>query len=213
MSKVSLDPETYDSGSGFLDGWITRIIAAEYVMYDGNGKWEKASPCLCLTLENDRMEDPTFQYWSAGDALKFRPAEDGNSLVPMGDKTHLHATCNLALLFKSFVNAGLPKKVLEAASEDITALVGAEVKWVSVKRNKDSKYGTPLVDEIVNLQGEGVDVVAEAGVVVRSLVEVHGEILLRSFPKIVTGYLKTLNYDPKVTDAIKKFLYSKDFLA
>ena len=110
-SGVSLNPETFAEGGGLLDDAEVMVADAAFVLWDYQGKAQQV-PALAISFK-DSEEKEHDQYYSAGDKRYFVPSEGGESLIPVGDKTSIQATCNAAQFLKSLVNAGFPTDKLE----------------------------------------------------------------------------------------------------
>ncbi len=119
---ISLNPDTYGEG-GLLDDADVDIKEAAFVLWDYQGQAPQGPALGINFVDADGKEHD--QYYSAGKINFFVPSEDGESLIPVGDKQGIQRTCNAAAFLLSLVNARFPKEKLDDGK--ISVLVGANV--------------------------------------------------------------------------------------
>jgi hypothetical protein len=171
-----LNPNEYDTTTGlFPQDDRAKIVGAKIVRFDYNGTVTPAIPSIALDLLGEGAEKPITEHWGVGKAEDWQPSPDGKKLVAIGKRKMIHANTKAAMMFKSMIGVGVPLDLLDAASEDVTKLVGMDVHWVRTKVTyegmkdkatgvKGSKDGeVVLVTELYALPGEEAGTVAAGG--------------------------------------------------
>lgn len=125
---------------GLFEKGNIEVVSAKWDTFDYQGK---AQPSTCLTLGLRRLEDPPdaepfIQHWGVGGGTsRFvpNPADNGNTLVAVGDDTALSEGSNLHYLLNSMDVCGAPKTILSSAAgaAGIVGLQG-EMESRAIKR-------------------------------------------------------------------------------
>lgn len=157
---ISLAPSTFSQGGGLIDDVDVEVVDAQFVMFDYNGKVAVAVPALGLELKELGDEGKVHQqYFSCGDAAYFAPSDDGNSLIPTGDRTSINTTSKAGMFLISLVNAGVPETLL--ASGNIKDIVGMKfhVNQIAAPKRpglQNQKEGATdlIVTKLISLPGE-----------------------------------------------------------
>jgi hypothetical protein len=123
--RVSFNPDTQTSG--FLDDVDVQVTDAQTCEFDYIGT-QAAQPALCLEL-TDVNGGQHVQYWTCGQSTDWAPTEDGSGFVSLSGKTGFNAQSNLAMLFKSVVEAApeIPEVMSILDSGDCKRLIGMKV--------------------------------------------------------------------------------------
>ena len=176
-----MNPENAEKGQGFLEGREVLVLDAGWAQYDADGKFKTPAACYWMELEADGLEKPVTQYWSIGKPDVFKPSKDGNSIQA---SKGMNEKCNLYLLATSLVNAGLDQSIIDKIDEDAKVLVGYRFRMGVVIKNKDDKYGTPIVDEIL---GSSLTPEDEAVSLVNKILGMQdGAVELKNLPVLLT---------------------------
>lgn len=158
---INLNPESFTQG-GLLDDVDVTIKEAAFTMWNYGGKIANMIPALGVSLvTEDGVEHD--EYLSAGDAKYFVASEDGECLLPVGDKKGLVQTCNAAMFLASLVTAGFPADKLNEGLISVIAGTKVHVHREAVKRSGLKRTALPgqepreqtvlVVDKIIGLPG------------------------------------------------------------
>lgn len=225
------NPAEFDESTGlFPNDEDAKIIGAAIVRYDYNGKQATPVPCIRLDLVGEDTDKPVEQYFGVGKAEDWAPSADGKKLNAIGKRTRLHKSSNAAMLFKSMYEAGVPVELLDAASEDITALVGLEAHWVRAKirreglkdkDGKDKEFEALMVTQVVSLPGDastgakgGVAVADKATAAILKFVASNGKkgVKKADLPTMVLGDADLMS-DPDRDKMLALMITDDAFLA
>jgi hypothetical protein len=116
---VSLNPNNFVEGGGLLDDADVDIKETAFVLWDYQGKAPQV-PALAITFVDSEGKEHD-QYYSAGDKRFFVPSEDGECLLPVGDKTGISRSTNAGALLTALVNAGFPADKLDEGKISVIA--------------------------------------------------------------------------------------------
>jgi hypothetical protein len=155
--RVSFNPDTQTQG--FLDDVDVEITDAQTCMFDYNGQ-QAEQPALCLEL-TDVNGGQHAQYWTAGQSADWAPTEDGTGFVALSGKTGFNAQANVAMLFKSILEAGDDTVVDILNSGDCKQLIGMKVhvklkeleRKGLIRKQSDRPPTVLLVEKIIALPG------------------------------------------------------------
>jgi len=139
---VSFNPKTFVSG-GLLDDVDVTLKNACFEMFDYDGKADPA-PALGIDLvtgEEADDEKPMRQHWSCGSAESWAPSDDKMELVPIGKDSVLRKTTNLAMLFKSCTEAGMPDAILDTGRASIFEDLKVHVRRVDAPKRGNLPTG------------------------------------------------------------------------
>lgn len=131
---VSLRPSDQQQG-GLLDDVDVTFEDMSFVIWDYQGKSEKpALAVLGILVDSDGEKHE--QYWSAGDASRFQPSEDGKTAVRVGSSGGgLTNSTNAAQLFKSIVDAGFPEDKITQSLECFEGMAAHVQRVAQPKRS------------------------------------------------------------------------------
>jgi len=225
------NPNEFDDSTGlFPNDEDAEVVGAAVVRYDYNGKRVPAVPAIELSLMGGDLEKPVKQYFGVGKAEDWAPSPEGKALIAVGKRQQLHASTNAAMLFKSMYEAGVPADLLDAASVDITKLVGLRAHWVRAKIRREGLkddagkekegFEVLLVTAIVALPGEagtvgaGSPVAAKAQAAVLKFVAAAGKkgVKKADIPALVLGDAE-LAADPDCNAVLTLLVKDDTFLA
>lgn len=126
---LGLNYDEHQESSGLLDMVDAVITAAEFVLWDYNGKAPSANPALKITLDVDGYEESEVEphYYSCGRAADFAPSPDGDMLIGISaaGEAGIRKNSNVSLFFKNLAEIGVPRFENANASQ----LVGIKAHW------------------------------------------------------------------------------------
>lgn len=130
----SMLPEHMTEGGLFAGPGVVKAI--KWALWDYGGTVSNAVPALIMTIQppdGDAIE----QVWSAGDASKFVPSNDGTHLTAVGTADELSKSCNVYHLNTELLNNGFPRDKAAAYQADCRVLVGMDADWSRKEIKRD----------------------------------------------------------------------------
>lgn len=157
---VSLRPSDAVESSKFDDVDVT-LKSVTTGFFDYNGKIAApGAPAIKVVFEGDYSGEKFefIEHYTAGDAAKLVPSQDGKKFDPVGEASGIGKSTNAMQLITSIINAGFPEDRL---TDEVTVFQGlkAHMNRVAQKSAKkaDEKDRTVLVvSKILALPGEKV---------------------------------------------------------
>lgn len=192
-----MNPENAEKGKGFLEGREVEVLDAGWCQYDADGKWNYPSTCFWMELKAEGLEKNVDQYWSIGKPQDFQPSADGLSVKA---SKAMSEQCNLYLLATSLINAGVDADVVNSLDENAKLIVGYKFRMGVFIKNKNDKYGTPVVDELLGDAGSSE---TNAFSAIQGILQANdGAVALKDLPKLLGG----------VAPDVKKVIMGKGWL-
>lgn len=125
VNKVSLRPSEFVEGGAVPVDKDLLWKECRFALFDYTKKTGEvvATTIAARITYQDKEGAEYIQHYSAGDPERFKPSEDGKSLVPQGTNQALAKSSNYYLLMNALVNCGFPE---DKISDDISELEGLE---------------------------------------------------------------------------------------
>ena len=125
MPGVSLNPDTFQSGGFFEEGFYS-VKEARFTR-EGPENYPIARTFARLTLAPEEGGEARIQYWSVAAPTDFVPSQDGRILEQVGRRVAPNDNSNFAELIRSYVNAGFNKSTI---TDDIGELFDGAVLYM-----------------------------------------------------------------------------------
>lgn len=155
---VSFNPDDCVEGGGLLDDVDVKVVSAEAVLFDYDGKADVPSPGVLFGFDAGG-DDPAYQFISIGGSNQdWAPNEAKTGFKAIGKKTALTKTCNYLIFVSSAINCGFPKAKVK---NDVSIWIGMEchleripMERKGLEKDGDKKSYAYIVTKIHKLPGE-----------------------------------------------------------
>ena len=155
---VSFNPDDCIEGGGLLDDVDVKVLDAQAVLFDYDGKQDVPSPGVLFTFDAGG-EKPAVQFISIGGSNQdWAPNEEKTGFKAIGKRTALTKTCNYLVFVSSAINCGFPK---DQVKNDVRVWVGMECHLERIamerkgleKKDSDKQSFAYIVTKIHKLPG------------------------------------------------------------
>lgn len=165
--RVSLNPATFVQG-GLLDDVDVEFVEAMWTGYNYGKEGGEDFLVLGVKMRAADGKDSD-QYFSAGNKEHFQPSEDGQWLIPVGDKAAMTNSTNAAVFIASLVACGFPSDRLDSMG------INAALAGTKVHVNRETVERKGLIKNRPGRQGEDGKERPQERMIVTKLIALPGQ--------------------------------------